>query len=587
MAQALFTNILRIALISSIGICIILLLKKTLFKKYTQSFNYYIWLIVIIRMILPFKIPIYLNQNLMINKLSTFSSLNTDKAISEASNNGISLNSSSNTNQIIDATKHFNINTFEILSYLWLIITLIIIIYRIFSYLKLKRTILDLSINVQDEKTNYIYNDLLNETTIKKNIILKISDYTSVPFGIGIFKSYIILPKIDYEESEVIWILRHELMHYKKKDLIYKLLVMVVTSIYWFNPLIYVMNKYINIECELSCDEKILHKCDFNERKNYALTLLNSLKQSQSNLNYTKLATELGNKEILKRRFDNMLNRKTKRGIFLGAIAIIIGICSLGAVSTKAAPNVLKETQESIDTSSDKNVIEQYSIATSSYKGYYLIIKDPTRVKIAYSSKLMTEEETTSEIAKNNNAVAAINGISFGDFYPEVKLFGGKTRTGIVLSNGQVIYNGLKDDQKSDLFAINKLGQLIVGSYSLNDLTHLDAQEALTGFPSLVINGEKTQIQGDGGLGATPRTAIGQRKDGAIIMLAIDGNFDESSSLGATIKEEQEIIYELGAVNAINLGGGKSTTMYYTDEVINKPSDENREKKVPTTVIVK
>ncbi len=594
MVQLLFSNILRITLITSVGICVLLLLKKTLFKEYTKSFNYYIWLIVIIRMILPFRIPIFLNSNLVINKLSALDT--SVKSINEISNNVTSLTSSSAVNHAIKSTKNFNINTFEILSYLWLGLALIIVTYRIFSYISLKNTLIDLSTDVKNEDIKSIYNSLLDELKIKKNILLKVSDYMPVPFGIGIFNSHIILPKTAYDETEIKWILKHELMHYKKKDLLYKFLVMAVSSIYWFNPLIYVMNKYINIECELSCDEKILDKCDFTERKNYALALINSLKQNEASFINTKLATELGNKKILKGRLDSMLSKKTKRGIISAALAITIAICSLGVMSTKANSNVIGEPQEISDAHSDKDIIESYKIETNNYKGYCLIINDPTRVKVAHTSELMTADETTSEIAKNNNAVAAINGISFGNISPEeAKLSGNrKTSTGVVLSNGRVIYNGLKDDQKSDLFAITKLGQLIVGSYSLNDLTTLDVQEALTGFPSLVINGKKTEIDGDGGLGITPRTAIGQKKDGAIIMLAIEGNNTES--LGVTIKDEQEIIYELGAVNAINLGGGSATTMYYDNEIINtpsqislsnvEPSQEYVEKKVATAIIV-
>ncbi len=595
MVQLLFSNILRVTLITSAGICVLLLLKKTLFKEYTKSFNYYIWLIVIIRMIFPFRITIFQNSNLVINKLFTLD-INV-KSINKISNNVTSLTSSSAVNQAIESTKDFNINTFEILSYLWLGVALIIVTYRIFSYIRLKNTLIDLSNEVENEDIKKIYNRLLDEFKIRKNILLKVSDYIPVPFGIGVFNSHIILPPKTYDETEIKWILKHELMHYKKKDLLYKFLVMAVSSIYWFNPLIYVMNKYINIECELSCDEKILDKCDFTERKNYALVLINSLKQNEVNFINTKLATELGGtKKILKRRLDSMLIKKTKRGIISAALAITIAICSLGAISTKADSNVIGESQKTSDSTSAKDIIESYKIETNNYKGYCLIINDPTRVKVAHTSELTTAEETTSEIAKNNNAVAAINGISFGNISPEgVKLSGnGEISTEVVLSNGQVIYNGLKDDQKSDLFAITKLGQLIVGSYSLNDLTTLDIQEALTGFPSLVINCKKTEIDGDEGLGITPRTAIGQKKDGAIIMLAIDGNNNES--LGVTIKEEQEIMYELGAVNAINLGGGSATTMYYDNEIINTPSklsvsnnnssEKDIEKKVATAIIV-
>lgn len=113
MVVALFSNILRTTLISSIGICIILLLKKSLFKEYTKGFNYYIWLIVIIRMIFPFEIPIYLNSNIVINKLSSLNTLNTNAdRMTENSAASSSLISSLNSNQVIGSVKNFNINIF-------------------------------------------------------------------------------------------------------------------------------------------------------------------------------------------------------------------------------------------------------------------------------------------------------------------------------------------------------------------------------------------------------------------------------------------------------------------------------------------
>ncbi len=93
-----------------------------------------------------------------------------------------------------------------------------------------------------------------------------------------------------------------------------------------------------------------------------------------------------------------------------------------------------------------------------------------------------------------------------------------------------------------------------------------------------------TPMAGDGGWGVAPRTLIGQRADGAILLLVIDGR--SATSLGATLKEAQEVIYKCGAVNAINLDGGKSTTMYYNDKIINNPSDSLGERAIPTAIIV-
>jgi len=586
MIEIVIINILRIAIISSIGICLILILKKTLFKEYTKNLNYYIWLIVIFRMILPFKIPIHINMNPTIfNNMDVNNSVNDIESV----NNIESINNSIINNPVIESAKQFtnDFNMLEMLGYLWLAITLIIVIYRIFTYIKFKNIIVDLSCDVQDTKIRNIYNKLCIELKINKNILLKVSDYTSVPLGIGFFKAYIVLPNINYEEKEIEWILKHELMHYKKNDILYKFLVMTVTSIYWFNPLIYIMNRYINSECELACDERILYNCDFKERQNYALILINSLKHKERNFIENNLTTKLGDKIILKRRFDSMFNKKTKKGILIVLLSIIFATCSFGVISVKslASTSQRQEVQVSIEKKDDS--IKSYEIHNSKYKGYYLEIKDPKKVKIGYTSKLMVEGETTSQIAEENNAIAAINGGGFVDTSAEgIKWVGnGGTPTGIIMTGGKIVYSDLEANKKTDLFAITKEGILIVGKYSVNELSELGAEEALSFVPSLIINGEMTSVQGNAGLGRAPKTAIGQKRDGTIIMLVIDGNGPES--VGVTINELQEIMFKLGAINAINLDGGKSTAMYYDGKIINKPSNSMGERTVPTAVIVK
>lgn len=228
--------------------------------------------------------------------------------------------------------------------------------------------------------------------------------------------------------------------------------------------------------------------------------------------------------------------------------------------------------------------IEPYYIADNpKYKGYYLVIKDSTRVKIGISSKLEKEGETTSEIAENNGAIAAVNGGAFIDKSSVEWTGTGAFPDGIVVSNGKKVWNSLDQNSKTDLFGMTKEGKLIVGKYSENQLKGLGVQEALSFGPTLIVNGKMSDITIDGGI--APRTAIGQRKDGAIILMVIDGR--SLTSLGATYKEVQEILFKLGAINAINLDGGKSTTMYYEGQIINTPSNSMGERTIPTAVIVK
>lgn len=231
------------------------------------------------------------------------------------------------------------------------------------------------------------------------------------------------------------------------------------------------------------------------------------------------------------------------------------------------------------------DTIERYDISTGKFTGYMLVVKDPTRMKVGHTAKLGKEGQLTSEIARNNNAVAAING---GGFPDESQNYTGTgaVPTGIIITNGEVVYKDPGcENVEYDVMAFNSRGEMIVGKHTLIELQKLKVKEALTFGPTLVSGGKGTIKSGDGGWGIAPRTAIGQRADGAILLIVIDGR--KVTSLGATLKDVQNIMLENGAVNAINLDGGSSSTMFYNDEVINNPPNSLGERAVPSIVYVK
>lgn len=235
----------------------------------------------------------------------------------------------------------------------------------------------------------------------------------------------------------------------------------------------------------------------------------------------------------------------------------------------------------------DSNIEREDISDGRKFKGYMLIVHDPTRVKVGYSKKLGVEGELTSQIARDNGAVAAVNGGGFTDSSSGDSKWtgtGGKP-VGILMSNGKILYNDLKEDEERDVVAITKSGALLVGPHSLKELNELGATEAISFGPALVVNGRGTIKSGDGGWGIAPRTAIGQRKDGAILLLVIDGR--QTTSVGATLKDVENIMLQYGAVNATNLDGGSSSTMYYEGDVINNPCDPLGERSVPSAIFVK
>lgn len=233
------------------------------------------------------------------------------------------------------------------------------------------------------------------------------------------------------------------------------------------------------------------------------------------------------------------------------------------------------------------NSVQEYKISGNQYKGRLLIIPNPLKVHVGYSSKLGKQGETTSAIAASHNAVAAINGGGFHDVSAGGGLWTGTGAypTDFLMSGGKVVYrdSGFGDSKKVNVVALDSQGKLIVGSHSIADLEKQHATDAFS-FPNgpvLVVNGQAA-FSGDGGQGMNPRTAIGQRKDGSILFLVLDGR--RLNMLGATLHDIQKIMLDYGAYNATNLDGGSSTTMYYGGSVINNPCDMLGERTVATAI---
>jgi len=229
---------------------------------------------------------------------------------------------------------------------------------------------------------------------------------------------------------------------------------------------------------------------------------------------------------------------------------------------------------------SDK--IEVFDIMGKDFKGKMMVIHDPTSIEVGYSENMPISGETTSSIALRNNAIAAING---GGFIDNGWVGTGGSPMGYIIHNGKVIYNQVNSEKvRMDTAAFTWDGMLIVGTHSIEELKKYNVKEGISFGPPLVVNGNPTITTGDGGWGIAPRTAIGQRKNGEVIFLVIDGRSTES--VGATLKDVQDILIKYGAVNAVNLDGGSSTTMFFNGKVINKPADRLGERKIPTAFIV-
>lgn len=223
-------------------------------------------------------------------------------------------------------------------------------------------------------------------------------------------------------------------------------------------------------------------------------------------------------------------------------------------------------------------------IESARYVGYILEIPDPRRIQVATAANIQEKGDTTSNIAKMNGAVAAING---GGFHDPNGTGTGRLPYGFILHDGEyIIGKDVGPDEDVDFVGFSKAGNLIAGNYDKTELGDMNAMEGITFGPPLIVDGKKMITEGDGGWGVGPRTAIGQRKDGTVLFLVIDGR-QPGYSLGATLRDVQDVLYEKGAYIAANLDGGSSSTLYLNGKVVNKPADLLGERMIPTAFIVK
>ena len=232
---------------------------------------------------------------------------------------------------------------------------------------------------------------------------------------------------------------------------------------------------------------------------------------------------------------------------------------------------------------SSEDGIEVYSVVGGTYQGYMMVVHDPSRVTVGTCRDKFDGSKglQLKDIAKRYDAIAAING---GGFEDSGGVGNGGTPVGLVISEGKLKHTG-RDRNYDITVGFDQNNIMVLGkNMSADDAKAKGIRDAITFGPALIVNGEPAGIKGESS-GLNPRTAIGQRKDGAVLMLVIDGR--QASSLGATYSDLISIMLEYGAVNAINMDGGSSSLMYYKGEYLNSGVVLTGSRKMPTAFIVR
>ncbi len=200
------------------------------------------------------------------------------------------------------------------------------------------------------------------------------------------------------------------------------------------------------------------------------------------------------------------------------------------------------------------------------FDAYLAVIYDPSKISLVHTKYLGKKGEYLVDMAKREKAVVAINGSAFTD--PKGQGNGGQPK-GIIIEDGKIIQSSRNRTHGGGIIGFTNDNKLLLGNMSAKKALEKGVRDAVEFGPYLVVNGKSMVVKGNGGYGIHPRTAIGQRQDGIVLFLVIDGR--RVDSIGASIKDVANIMLKYGAYNAANLDGGNSSVLVINNKIVNRP----------------
>ena len=327
------------------GLLILALLlgKKFVKNKISRQWQYYIWLIVLLRLLLPFGPEVslmgkaYQIVDQAISQTATLppqeqSPLNspggnlTPAVGAEQHNEPV--NSPADDITTVYPFQNIGVMLINHVWLIWLVAALGLLIRKITIYQGFVRYIKAGLTPVSDIERLDELSIVAEQSGIKKPIELCVNPLVSSPLLIGFFHPCIVLPSVDIPEKDFQYIVLHELTHYKRRDMFYKWAVQITVCLHWFNPLVHLMSREITKACEFSCDEAVLTKTGNGSAADYGKTLLDAMAavgRYKENLGAVTLSE---NKELLKERLGAIMKFKKKSK----AIQLLTGMLTLCVV---------------------------------------------------------------------------------------------------------------------------------------------------------------------------------------------------------------------------------------------------------------
>lgn len=294
---------------------VLIALTPLLSKRYAAKWLYYAWLVIAAGLVIPFRFPfhtVWIRADAVPSAIRQVLPGNVGNAAAAASPIGAA-------NQGLPA-----IPWAQIVFALWLTGAAAFLIYHGLRHTRFIRMVKRWGERADDLRMLEMLENIKSDIGIAGRVELRICSFIASPMMIGFRSPAILLPRSDFSSDELPYILRHELVHFRRKDLWYKSLVILATAVHWFNPVVYLMARAVALQCEISCDAEVVNGTGLDGRRRYGETIIGAI-QRQPKVQTAFSTNFYGGRKGMKKRIFSILDTKKKKVGIVVLCLILMG----------------------------------------------------------------------------------------------------------------------------------------------------------------------------------------------------------------------------------------------------------------------
>ena len=338
--KEIFTCVLSLSLSGALIGILILLIRPFTKRVCSKRWNYYIWLLVAARLVFPFSIHTGISEVLTLETARQQEIMTGTDAAEVPENLPVEAAAGVQTQQPITWAQQSGslqedgirwsapaVDLVLAAAVIWLLGVIVSLLLKIINYWQFTPGIRKRCKLISDYRVQEAVEGLCAELHIRKKPLICECQSTQGPITIGLWRTAIVLPEEKGDLQQLPMILHHELVHVKRKDLWYKWLYQILLCIHWFNPVLYLIVRKMNMDCELACDEAVLGRLTYEGKKAYGNILLDTAQQKIGAGRKIPSLTLLERKEDLKERLKGICSYRKKTGA-----KVLVSLCLMGCL---------------------------------------------------------------------------------------------------------------------------------------------------------------------------------------------------------------------------------------------------------------